>query len=231
MYDTLPPWRRPLAVVAHPDDESFGLGAVLSAFAAGGANPAVLCFTHGEASTVHGVDGDLRTIRAAELRRAAEVLGLGPVRLSDYPDGALAALDAGLLSEEVAEMARDWDADGLLVFDSTGITGHPDHIAATRFAVQAAISLCLPVLAWTLPTATTQTLNSELGTGFVGRPDTEIDVVITVDRRLQREAVRAHPSQAVPTSAPVAPARAARGPRVPARARSAVRPMTAPGQP
>ena len=52
-----------LAVVAHPDDESFGLGALLARAAAAGARVGVLCLTHGEASTLHGVDGDLREIR------------------------------------------------------------------------------------------------------------------------------------------------------------------------
>lgn len=33
MGGQLPAWRSVLAVVAHPDDESFGLGAILSAFA------------------------------------------------------------------------------------------------------------------------------------------------------------------------------------------------------
>ena len=39
------------AVVAHPDDESFGLGGVLATFAAQGRLVHVLCLTHGEAST------------------------------------------------------------------------------------------------------------------------------------------------------------------------------------
>jgi len=41
-----------LAVCAHPDDESFGLGATLAAFAAAGSSTALLCFTHGETSTL-----------------------------------------------------------------------------------------------------------------------------------------------------------------------------------
>ena len=49
--DHLPPWRSVLAVVAHPDDESFALGAVLAGFADAGAAVALLCFTHGESST------------------------------------------------------------------------------------------------------------------------------------------------------------------------------------
>src|SRR5512146_1948099 len=53
---SLPSWRSVLAVCAHPDDESFGLGAVLDAFGAQGTRLAVLCLTHGESSTLHGVD-------------------------------------------------------------------------------------------------------------------------------------------------------------------------------
>lgn len=67
----LPEWRSVLAVIAHPDDESFGLGAILSAFADQGAQSAVLCMTRGEASTLHGVAGDLGEIREGELAAAA----------------------------------------------------------------------------------------------------------------------------------------------------------------
>lgn len=48
-----------LAVSAHPDDESFGLGSALSAFGKAGALTSVLCFTHGEASSLGDeVSGD-----------------------------------------------------------------------------------------------------------------------------------------------------------------------------
>ena len=40
-------------MVAHPDDETFGLGAVADSFTTGGAAVHVLCFTHGEASTLN----------------------------------------------------------------------------------------------------------------------------------------------------------------------------------
>jgi LmbE family N-acetylglucosaminyl deacetylase len=52
--DVLPAWTTVLAVVAHPDDESFGLGALLDGFTGAGASVEVLCLTHGEASTLHG---------------------------------------------------------------------------------------------------------------------------------------------------------------------------------
>ncbi|HEX2807476.1 MAG TPA: PIG-L family deacetylase, partial [Kineosporiaceae bacterium] len=99
-------------VVAHPDDESFGLGAVLSTFGAAGARPAVLCFTHGEASTRHGVDGDLRTLRAAELRTAARRLGIDAVELRDESDGGLAARGEDALSAAVTDAVNRWGCDG-----------------------------------------------------------------------------------------------------------------------
>ncbi len=197
----LPPWRRPLAVVAHPDDESFGLGAVLARFVSDEAAPSVLCLTHGEASTLHGVEGDLRTLRAGELAEAAGLLGLHHVDLRDHPDGALAATEPDTLVEAVIDAARTASSDGLLVFDPSGVTGHPDHTAATRAALAAARLLDLGVLAWTLPEEVAATLNTELGTTFTGHPRHQIDLHVRVDRRRQLQAVQAHPSQALPGSA------------------------------
>ncbi|WP_088315455.1 PIG-L deacetylase family protein [Kineosporia sp. R_H_3] len=198
--DDLPGWRRPLVVVAHPDDESFGLGAVLSAFVGGGACVAVLCFTHGEASTLHGVEGDLRELRAAELAEAAHRLGLATVELLDEPDGALGVAGTERLVTAVLRAVDRHAADGLVVFDDTGITGHPDHVAATAAAVTAARGAGLPVLAWTLPEPVAQALREEFGAPFAGRPPAEVDLVVGVDRATQLEAVAAHPSQAVPGS-------------------------------
>jgi LmbE family N-acetylglucosaminyl deacetylase len=53
-----------LAVCAHPDDETFGLGALLAAFADRGAKVSVLCFTRGEASTLGPGEHELAELRA-----------------------------------------------------------------------------------------------------------------------------------------------------------------------
>lgn len=198
--DHLPPWRSVLVVVAHPDDESFGLGAVLAGFADAGAAVAVLCFTHGEASTVRGVEGDLASVRVGELAGAARVLGVDPVRLVDYPDGALAEVDVDDLSAHVADLAGEVGADGLLVFDSDGVTGHPDHARATAAALSAAERLGLDVLGWTVPRTVADALDEEYGAAFTGREPGDIDLVVTVDRTRQLAAVACHPSQAVPGS-------------------------------
>ncbi len=197
---TLPGWQRPLVVVAHPDDESFGLGAVLAEFVAAGARPAVLCFTHGEASTLHGIEGDLRDIRAGELAEAARLLALEGVTLLDEPDGGLAAADRARLVAAAVDEAVSRGSDGLLAFDRDGVTGHPDHVAATEVAVATGERLGLGVLGWTLPTSVTGQLNEEFGAGFGGREPAAVDIVLRVRREAQLAAVQAHPSQAVPTS-------------------------------
>jgi LmbE family N-acetylglucosaminyl deacetylase len=197
--DALPGWRSVLAVVAHPDDESFGLGAVLDAFVRAGAQARVLCLTHGEASTVHGVSGELRSLRADELQRAARILGIATATMGDHPDGSLGAAPAAVLADVLAAAGRS-TPDGFLVFDLSGVTGHPDHVAATEAALAVAERLDLPVLAWTLPEHVATALNDETGAAFVGQLPAGIDLTVTVDRTTQRIACLEHASQAIPTS-------------------------------
>jgi LmbE family N-acetylglucosaminyl deacetylase len=195
----LPRWSSVLAVVAHPDDESFGLGAVLDGFARAGAEVSVLCLTHGEASTIHGVSGDLAELRAMELQAAAAELGATRTALRSHRDGDLRSDHVPVVGEIIHE-ASEVSAEGLVVFDSTGITGHPDHIAATSAALEAAARLHLPVLAWTIPTTVAERLNDEFDAALTGQPFAAIDVHLPVTRDRQRRASLAHASQAVPTS-------------------------------
>lgn len=188
-------YRSVLAVCAHPDDESFGLGAVLSTFAGLGIETRVLCFTHGEASTLGADAADLAAIRGRELRDAAAALGVRSVRLLSYPDGALSEATLEELCREVEDSAAADSTDCLVVFDEGGITGHPDHQRATEAALATGERLGVPVLAWALPISVAAALNAEFGASFVGREPSEIDLVIEVDRRFQHEAISCHASQ------------------------------------
>ena len=127
-------------------------------------------------------------------------LGLHNVALLAYPDGRLPEVDLDQLAVHVVTTAGDADADGLIGFDLTGVSGHPDHAHATAAAVRAADALDLPVLGWTVPAAVARQLREELGAPFDGHTENEIDLVVTVDRVLQLKAVGCHPSQAVPGS-------------------------------
>jgi N-acetylglucosamine malate deacetylase 2 len=191
----LPRWRSLLAVGAHPDDESFGLGAILAAFAAYGTSLAVLSFTRGEASTLGAGERDLVTTRADELREAGRILRVTSLEVLQYRDGMLASHAVGGLVEDVRRMACEVKADGLLVFDNGGVTGHPDHQRATEAAVSAAILLGLPVLAWAIPTEVASQLNAAHDTAFVGRTPSELSIALQVDRTTQKRAIAKHGSQ------------------------------------
>lgn len=183
--------RRALAVVAHPDDESFGLGGVLDSLVRGGTEVSVLCFTHGEASTLHGRLGELAVLRAAELHAAAAVLKITGTRLLSYPDGGLAGIAVAELAGHVESMAAQLGATHLVAFDLGGVTGHPDHEAVTR----AALATGLPVIGWAVPHGVATVLNAEFGTAFAGRSGGEIDWTVRVDRTRQWQAIAAHASQ------------------------------------
>jgi N-acetylglucosamine malate deacetylase 2 len=196
----LPAWPAVLAVVAHPDDETFGLGAVVDRLATSGTAVHLLCYTHGEASTLNAHGARLREARAAELRQASSALGVATVTLLGYPDGGLAGAPPAELAAHVTRLAARHRPGGLLVFDDTGITGHPDHRAATRAAVQAATVAGLPVLAWTLPATVASRLHSETGQPFTGQPPDRVDLCIRVDRARQRRAALMHDSQISPAA-------------------------------
>jgi len=192
----LPAWPGVLVVIAHPDDESFGLGAVIDQLTAAGAAVHIVCFTHGGASTLNQTRADLHREREAELRRAAAELGAAGVTLLDYPDGGLADIPAAELAGHAADAAVRIGASGMLVFDDTGVTGHPDHRAATRAAVLAG----RPVLAWTLPAAVAARLSAAGGPDFAGQPPDRIDLCVRVSRDRQRRAALLHASQISPGS-------------------------------
>ncbi len=197
--DRLPRWPRVLVVVAHPDDESFGMGAVIDAFVREGSQVTVLCLTRGEASSL-GAGVDLGAVRATELRVAAQRLGVSATILREYPDGGLAGLAPEPVLQDIGSVVDDLAPAGLLVFDVDGVTGHPDHASATALALRVATERGLPVLAWGLPADVADQLNAEYGVGFGGIDPDRVAFRVPVDRTRQREAISAHSSQAVPGS-------------------------------
>jgi len=189
------PYRSVLAVCAHPDDESFGLGAVISTLGERGVVTSLLCFTHGEASTLGANNEDLALRRGHELTAASNVLGLRSLRLHAYPDGHLAEVPVEELCAQIELLVEEGDFDCLLAYDEGGITGHPDHRQATSAARVVARGRGLPVLAWTLSRTVADALNEEFGADFVGRELAEIDITLEVDRTVQRTAIECHTSQ------------------------------------
>lgn len=179
-------------VCAHPDDESFGLGAIIAALVDTGARATLACLTRGERSTL-GAGEDLAARRTAELRCAAGVLGIARVEAFGHPDGGLADVDLDRLVDDVC--ATLGGSELLLTFDHGGVTGHPDHQRATDAAVAAGGRLGVPVLGWALPEPVAARLRDEFDAPFVGRTSDQLHHRLVVDRVRQERSMACHASQ------------------------------------
>ncbi len=127
-----------LALFPHPDDETLGLGTTLARYAAEGVETYLVCATCGERGWFEsegpnpGWEGVAR-IREAELRCAAEHLGLREVNFLDYIDGDV---DQAVLAEIIGKLVsqiRRIKPQVVVTFAPDGGYGHPDHIALSQF--------------------------------------------------------------------------------------------------
>ena len=128
---------RLLAVLAHPDDETYRAGGTLALLARRGVRVWVLCATRGE----RGVPGlspeQAGRVRQAELECACRALGIEPPRFLGYLDGDLQRVDDDQAIEQVVRVVREVRPQVLLTWSPDGLSGHPDHIAVSRWAGKA----------------------------------------------------------------------------------------------
>ena len=142
-----------LAVLAHPDDETFGMGGTLALYAQRGAQVYLVCATRGEVGDVdpqymQGFDS-IAERREYELRCAAQKLGLKGVFFMGYRDSgmpgaadnhhpqALAAAPLEEVAGKVVGYIRQLRPQIVLTFDPIGGYRHPDHIAVHDATVRA----------------------------------------------------------------------------------------------
>lgn len=141
--------RRLMAVLAHPDDESFGFGGVLAQSAAAGVEVFVVTATRGDAGRYRGLRADdpqhpgktaLAAIREAELRKACALLGVREVVVLDYKDGQLDRANPAEVIAELAQQMTRVQPDVVVTFGPDGAYGHPDHIAISQFTTAAVVA-------------------------------------------------------------------------------------------
>lgn len=147
------PDHRLLAVLAHPDDESFGPGGTLALYASRNVDVHLICATSGEAGEVQPEflqDYDhVQQLRLDELRCATAILGLKDLHLLGYRDSgmpgspdnqhpqALAAAPIQEVATRITALIRQIRPQVILTFDPQGGYHHPDHIAIHRATVEA----------------------------------------------------------------------------------------------
>lgn len=142
-----------LAVLAHPDDETFGMGGTLARYAHQGVKVYLACATRGEVGEMDPryMQGfsSIGERRESELRCAAEKLGLSEVFFFDYRDSgmpgspdnthpqALAFQPLDQVAADVVHLIRLLKPQVVLTFDPIGGYRHPDHIAIHQATVRA----------------------------------------------------------------------------------------------
>ena len=141
-----------MAILAHPDDESLGMGGVLARYAREGVAAYVLTATRGQRGryfdNVNRPDDEtVGRVRESELRAAARELGVREVTILDYMDGSLDRAEPAEAMAAIAMHLRRVRPDVVLTFDQFGAYGHPDHIAICQFATAAVVAAADPAFA------------------------------------------------------------------------------------
>lgn len=142
-----------LVILAHPDDETFGMGGTLGKYAALGAEIEYVCVTRGEAGEVspqflEGY-GSAGARREQELLDAAAVLGISQVHFLGYRDSGMPGSEANAHSNaltnqpvetvaaKLVEHIRRFRPDIILTHDPVGGYHHQDHIHVHLAALKA----------------------------------------------------------------------------------------------
>lgn len=142
-----------VAIFAHPDDETFGIGGTMAHYAARGVPVTMVCATRGEAGEIApGTDATPETLgehRERELRDAMAVLGVHDVRFLDFRDSGMQGTPenedarnlmnapAEKVVDPLVEILRERRPDAVATWDASGGYGHPDHIATHHHATAA----------------------------------------------------------------------------------------------
>jgi N-acetyl-1-D-myo-inositol-2-amino-2-deoxy-alpha-D-glucopyranoside deacetylase/mycothiol S-conjugate amidase len=145
--------RRLLISYAHPDDEAFGLGGLITRYVAEGVDVSLICATNGDVGTVapEFLNGysSVAELRLAELDCAAAKLRLKQVYKLGFKDsgmmGSPTCADPTCLwqapqeqvTRRVVEVLREVRPQVVITFNKYGGYGHPDHIAIQRATTEA----------------------------------------------------------------------------------------------
>jgi LmbE family N-acetylglucosaminyl deacetylase len=148
---------RLMAVLAHPDDESLGVGGTLAKYASDGVDVFLLTATRGERGRYRGHRPDdrqhpgplaLANIRETEVRAAASALGVREVSLLGYRDQHLDRADPREAVAGIVGHLRRVRPDVVVTFGPDGTSGHPDHVAISQFTTAAIVAAADPAFAF-----------------------------------------------------------------------------------
>lgn len=190
---SIPNPKQMLVILAHPDDESYGLGGTISKFVHQGVNVTLLCATRGEAG-IPGTDAQQTGyIRENEFRRAAYLLGIN-AHILGFIDGELAKTDPQKLLDSILPWIDLIKPQIIITFGPDGVSGHPDHVTISKIVTRAfdqynnkgMLLYIRPSEATSLGCGVTTAMNDDLNTISIDISDHKLDKI---------RAIQSHVSQ------------------------------------
>jgi LmbE family N-acetylglucosaminyl deacetylase len=154
-----------MAVHAHPDDEASSTGGVLARYGAEGVRTVVVTCTNGEFGDAPGGikpgDGghgeqEVAEIRLAELRESAKHLGVTDLELLGYHDSGMVEWDyksrpdafcnvpLADVAARIGGLIERFRPQVVVTYDPDGAYQHPDHVHASRAAIEAVTRTGIP---------------------------------------------------------------------------------------
>jgi len=224
-----------LLVHAHPDDEAVSTGGVMMKAKSHGHRVVLITATRGEVGEIYNMDEEasrprLGEIRTAELKSAAEILGVDRLEFLGYRDSGMVdtadnkdprSFHQARLEDAAGKLAvfvREERPDVVVTYAEDGVYGHPDHIKA-HFVTNATLDVVeregspVPKLYYTaiprsmmeefvkqMPEEAQRAMGGNMR--IAGTPDELVTTRVDVHDYVERkrDAFRAHVSQNDPNS-------------------------------
>ena len=143
--------KRLLISFAHPDDESFGLGAAIPKWIDDGVDVYLICATNGDVGNVppalQGKYPSVAALRLSELQCARRYLHFADVFMLGYRDSGMPGSETSrhpeslcyqwahhpqTVTDKALHVMRQVEPQVVVTFNRYGGYGHPDHIAIQR---------------------------------------------------------------------------------------------------
>ncbi|WP_084960502.1 PIG-L deacetylase family protein [Thermoactinospora rubra] len=206
-----------LGIWAHPDDEAYLSGGLMAMARDHGSRVVCVTATRGELGTPDPVEWPphrLAAARTRELARCLEILGVTEHHWLGYRDGACAEVPPSDAVTRLGEIIDRVRPGTVVTFGPDGITGHPDHQAASAWATAAFERAAPPGARLLYATfsrrraARWRELNASLGVfppGYpIATPDHRLALDLELDAETAARKVRALAAQETQTAGLIA---------------------------
>lgn len=129
-----------MGIWAHPDDESFMTAGLMAAAIQNGQTVACITATKGEAGSQDETkwpSSTLGEVRAKELAKAFEIIGIKNHHWLNYPDGGCCDIAEEEAVNNILKYIQLYQPDTVITFPPDGITGHWDHVSISGWTKMA----------------------------------------------------------------------------------------------